>query len=112
MKRYFLIGLSVLLLLSIGLIFYGAWLNNQGEYRIMQSMKEQKLNLLGASVERRDIYPAIKFNEINLYSNNMVDAVALIDGRIVESFAPKNARVTQGDIIFKVVNENIDIEIK
>ena len=112
MKRYFLIGLSVLLLLSVGLIFYGAWLNNRGEYRIMQSMKEHKLSLPGASVERRDIYPTIKFNEINLYSNNMVDAVALIDGRIVESFAPKNARVSQGDVIFKVVNENIDIEIK
>lgn len=112
MKRYFIIGLSILIVLLVGLIFYGAWLNDQGEVRIMQRMAEQKLNLPGALAERRTVYPRIRLNDINLYSNNMADAVALIDGRITENFVPKNARVRQGETIFTIVNEDIDLQIK
>ena len=32
MKRYFIVGLAIVLALSLGAIFYGAWLNERGEY--------------------------------------------------------------------------------
>ena len=88
-----------MLILLVGLILYGMWLNNQGEVRIIQRMSEQKWSLPGALVERRTLYLRIVFNAINLYSNDMADAVALIDGRITESFEPKNTCVKQGEVI-------------
>ena len=112
MKRYFAIGLGFLLILLFGLTFYGMWLNNQGEVKIVQRISEQKLSLPGAVVERRALYPKVTFNVIKLSSNNMADAVALMDGRIQESFASKNARVRQGEVIFIVTNEDIDLQIK
>jgi len=112
MKKYFISGLVFLLILSVGLIFYGVWLNNRGEVQITQRMSERKLDLPGVKVKRRELYPKIMLNAVNLYSENMVDAVTLIEGRITENFAPKNSRVRQGEIIFVVENEDIGLELK
>ena len=112
MKKYFIAGLVFLLILSVGLIFYGVWLNNQGEVQITQRISERKLDLPGVKVKRRELYPKIMLSDVNLYSDNMVDAVTLTDGRITEIFAPKNSRVKQGDVIFVVENEDIGLELK
>lgn len=89
MKKYFIAGLVFLLILSVGLIFYGIWLNNRGEVQITQRMSESKLDLPGVRVERRELYPKVILNDANFYSDNMVDAVTLIDGRITETFTSK-----------------------
>lgn len=101
-----------MLILSVGLIFYGVWLNNRGEVQITQRMSERKLDLPGVKVKRRELYPKVLLNDVNLYSDDMVDAVTLIDGRIIENFASKNSRVRQGDVIFVVENEDISLELK
>lgn len=112
MKKYFIMGLVFLLILSVGLIFYGVWLNNQGEVQIMQRMSERKLDLPGVKVKRRELYPKVMLSDVNLYSDNMVDAVTLIDGRITETFTSKNSQVRQGEVIFVVENEDIGLELK
>ena len=112
MKKYFMAGLVFLLILSVGLIFYGVWLNKQGEVQITQRMSERKLDLPGVKVKKRELYPKVMLSDVNLYSDNMVDAVTLIDGRITENFAPKNSRVRKGDVIFVVENEDISLELK
>lgn len=112
MKKYFMAGLAFLLMLSVGLIFYGAWLNNRGEVQITKRMSEKKLDVPGVKVDRRALYPKIMLSDVNFYSEDMVDAVTLIDGRITETFAPKNSRVRQGDVIFVVENEDIGLELK
>ncbi len=71
-----------MLILSVGFIFYGVWLNNQGKVQITQKMSESKLDLPVVKVKRRELYPKIMLSDVNLYSDNMVDAVTLIDGRI------------------------------
>lgn len=101
-----------MLILSVGLIFYGVWLNNRGEVQITQRMSERKLDLPGVKVKRRELYPKVTLSDVNLYSDDMVDAVTLIDGRITETFAQKNSRVRQGDVIFIVENEDISLERK
>ena len=101
-----------MLILSVGLIFYGVWLNNQGEVQITQRMAERKLDLPGVKVKSRALYPKVMLSDVNLYSDNMVDAVTLIDGRITENFAPKNSRVRKGDVIFIIENEDISLELK
>ena len=106
MKRYFMVVLAIVLVISLSAIFYGAWLNERGEYQITQRMEERRLTLHGAKAAVRRLSPRISVNAINLFSNDMADAVALVDGRIVECRAPKGTFVHRGDTIFVLENEN------
>ena len=110
MKRYFIVGLAIVLALSLGAIFYGAWLNERGEYQITRRMEERRLTLHGARAVARALSPQITVNAINLFSNDMADAVALVDGRIVECHAPKGSFVRRGDVIFTLENEDIPLQ--
>ena len=49
---------------------------------------------------------------VRLYSENMTDAVSLIDGRISELYVKKNSFVKKGDALFKVVNDQIPLQIQ
>ena len=112
MKRYFMVGLAIVLALSLGAIFYGAWLNERGEYQITRRMEERRLTLHGAKAASRPLSPQITVNAVNLFSNDMADAVALVDGRIVECHVPKGSFVRRGDVIFTLENENIPLQIQ
>ena len=112
MKRYFMVGLAIVLVISLSAIFYGAWLNERGEYQITQRMEERRLTLHGAKAAVRRISPRISVNAINLFSNDMADAVALVEGRIVECRAPKGTFVRRGDTIFVLENENIPLQMQ
>ncbi len=112
MKRYFMAGLGIVLALSLGAIFYGAWLNERGEYQITRRMEERRLTLHGAKAAARPLSPQLTVNSVNLFSNDMADAVALVDGRIVECHVPKGSFVRRGDVIFTLENENIPLQIQ
>ena len=112
MRNYFIVGLAVILFLSVGIVTYGAYLNQQGELKISERMDERKLPLRGERAKVRKLYPRIKIPTLNLYADEMADAVALIDGRITESLASRNAIVSKGQPIFVVVNESIPMKIK
>lgn len=112
MKRYFLTGLALVLLLALSAIFYGAWLNEQGEYKIAERMEERRLTLPGARAEVREMHPRITLSTVSLTSSAKTDAVALIEGRITECLAPKGSFVHKGDVIFIIENEDIPLQIK
>lgn len=112
MKKYFLIGLGIVLALSLSLILYGAYLNERGEFQIAKRMSERSLELQGAKAEKRFIRPYFKLNAINFFSKDMTDALALSDGRIVECVAPKGSFVRKGDTLFLLVNEELPLQIK
>ncbi len=112
MKRYFMAGLAIVLVLSLGAIFYGAWLNERGEYQITRRMEERRLTLHGAKASPRPLSPRLTVKAVNLFSNDMADAVALVDGRIVECLAPKGSFVRRGDVIFTLENEDIPLQIQ
>ena len=112
MKKYFMIGLGIVLALSLSLILYGAWLNERGEFQIARRMSERSLELQGAKAEKRFIRPSFNLNVINFYSKDMTDAVALSEGRIIECVAPKGSFVRKGDTLFILVNEQLPLQIK
>lgn len=112
MKRYFMAGLAIVLALSLGAIFYGAWLNERGEYQITRRMEERRMTLHGAKAAPRPLRPTLTVNAINLFSNDMADAVALVNGRIVECHAPKGSFVRRGDVIFTLENEDIPLQMQ
>ena len=112
MKRYFMIGLALVLLLALSAIFYGAWLNEEGEYKIAERMEDRRLTLPGAKAETRQLRPRIIMNTVSLATSAKTDAVALIDGRITECLAPKGNFVHKGEVIFIIENEDIPLQIK
>ena len=112
MKKYFIAGLGVVLVLSIFLIFYGAYLNEQGEIQIARRMQERHVELVGAKVIVREMRPVVRFSAVNIYSENTADAVARVNGRIAQTFIAKNSEVHKGDVLFELENEDMAISIK
>lgn len=111
MKRYFYIGLAIILLLSISIIFYGAYLNSRGENIIANRMDNRHVSLKGQIVVTRNIQPILNLDTIKLYSDKMADAVALTDGTITNSYVKRNSIVQAGDLMFSLVNEEIPLKI-
>jgi len=112
MKKSYMIGLVLILLFSGAMIAYGAWLNKTGENQIIERMANRTIPLQGAKVQMRDFYPRIAMETVNLYSEEMADAVALIDGRIDQIFVAKNSSVRRGQVIFSLVNDDIPLKIQ
>lgn len=112
MKKYFYIGLIVILAASLTLIGYGAYLNHTGEYQIAERMAGRVTNLKGDKAKIRSLSPRLSFSVVNLSADEMADAVAIINGRITESFVEKNDWVQAGDVMFTLIDENIPLQIQ
>ena len=111
MKKYFMIGLALVLLMALSTIFYGAWLNEKGEYNIAERMEGRRLSLRGAKAEVREIRPKITMNTVSFTAPAKTDAVALIEGRITECLAPKGSFVHKGDVIFQRIDVDQEPEL-
>lgn len=112
MKKLYIIALVFILICAGALIAYGTYLNKAGEQQIATRMAQRAVPVSAALAKNRNIFPAFNLNTINLTSNDVADAVALIDGRIDNSFVQKNSSVHQGQILFQIVNEDIPIKLK
>ena len=76
------------------------YLNRTGESKIAERMEQRAIPLQGEKVKFRSIHPTFVLETINFYSDEMADAVALIDGRLTEVFVSKNSRVTKGEGVY------------
>lgn len=112
MKKFYIVALVVILMMAVGMIAYGTYLNESGENQIKRRMDERTIPLQGEKVKHRNLNPVFMLDTINLSSDEMADAVALIDGRIENSFVKKNSYVQRGQVLFELVNEDIPIKIK
>lgn len=112
MKKSYMVGLVLILFFAVSMIAYGAWLNKTGENQIVERMENRTIPLQGAKVQVRDFYPQLVMETINLYSEDMADAVALIDGRVEQIFVSKNSNVRRGQVIFTLVNDDIPLKIQ
>ena len=102
----------MVVILIVSLLSYGIYLNEKSESQIALRMSERRLPLHGAKVTARNIYPVIKMDFINFYSNEMVDVTALIDGKINNFFVERNTFVHAGDSVAEIFNEEIPLKIK
>ena len=112
MKKLYFVGMAIILIIAVSFIGYGAYLNKTDENQIEMRMEERKIPLQGARAKFRNFQPIFVLDTINLTSEEMADAVALIDGRIENSFVQKNSAVKKGEILFELVNEDIPIKIQ
>lgn len=112
MRKYFLISLVIIAILVTAIISYGAYLNKAGESQIATRMSERSVPLQGSRAQMRDIKPRVVLDTVNLYSNEMTDAIALIDGRIDSVNIRKNDYVNTGQVLFNLTNEEYPLKIK
>jgi len=112
MKKYYALGLALVLVCAVALIAYGMYLNKAGELKITERMDNRAIPLQGEKVAFRNIQPTFVLDTVNLYSEEMADAVALIDGRLTDAFISKNDKVRQGQNLFMIVNEDIPLKIE
>ena len=70
------------------------------------------MHLAGATAKVRDLKSTLKFDTVRLYSEEMTDATALIDGRIAAWHVSKNDRVTKGSVLATLVNDQIALQIQ
>ena len=112
MKRYFMIALACILVMAIGIVVYGAWLNHKGENVITERMSNRALSLQGERVQTRSIRPQLGWPTVNLFSEEMVDAVARIDGVVQTVLVDRQSQVQQGQVLVQIQNEEIPLKIK
>lgn len=112
MKRNFYLGAAIILMASLLIVGYGAWLNYSDENQITARMADRVLPLHGTKAQIRGIQPVIALDTVNLSSNNMADAVALANGRVIEVLVQKNENVKQGQPLFVLLDEEMPMKIQ
>ncbi len=112
MKKYYTIGLVLVLMCAVALIAYGMYLNRAGESKIAERMENRAIPLQGDKAKFRNINPTFFLDTINFYSDEMADAVALIDGRVTEIFVDKNSKVSEGQLLFRLKNDDVPLKIQ
>ena len=112
MKKLFFISIVIILILAVAMVGYGTFLNYKDEKQISKQLENRSLQIKGYPVKKRRIQLEFKQEAIRLYSENMTDVVSLIDGRISELFVKKNSLVKKGDLLFKIQNEQIPLQIQ
>lgn len=112
MKKYFYAGIVIILLTAIALVAYGTYLNYSDENQIANRMQERRLQLTGAAAKTRNLIPSLELETCRLYSEDMTDATALIDGRVTAWHVAKNDRVAKGTVLATLVNDQISLQIQ
>ena len=59
MKKLYMVGLVLILILAVAMIAYGTWLNKSGENQIVERMENRTVPLQGAKVQTREIHPKL-----------------------------------------------------
>lgn len=112
MKRYFYLGIAIILLMAFAIVGYGAWLNYSDEKQIANRMDSRTVQLNAAKAAVRELHPTLTLPAVRFASDNMTDAVALTDGRILQWAVKKNGAVHQGDLLLTMANEQIPLRIQ
>ena len=112
MKKYFYLGIAIILIMALAIVGYGAWLNYSDEHQIANRMDNRKVQLSGATVARRQLHPTLTLPAVRFTSENMADAVALTEGRITHWQVGKNSPVQKGDLLLSMANEQIPLKIQ
>lgn len=112
MKKYFFIGIGVILALALSLVAYGAWLNISDEDQIARRMDSRILRVNGARAAVREFTPVVKLDTVRFVSDSMTDAIALADGRIMRWYVGKNSAVHSGDILLSLVDEQLPLKLQ
>lgn len=83
----------------VALIAYGAYLNHRSENQITERLAEQRVPLLGEAACYRELYPSFNLEAVRFATKEVSDAVALVDGKIMDVLVKKNDYVHAGQVL-------------
>lgn len=112
MKKYFYLGIIIILMVAGMIVVYGAYLNYNDEKQIASRMESRVVRVTGAKVQVRPIWPRLEMDTVQFYSQNMTDAVALVSGWLTKWHVEKNSPVHKGDVILSMDSEQIPIKMQ
>lgn len=112
MKKYFLVAMTMAIVLSLTIIGYGIFVNYRGESIILERMNNRSVIVNTVAVKIRDINPQYEFPETSFHSRKSVDVIAKVDGVISRKYTHKNKHVYAGDVVVELTNEDLPLRIK
>ena len=112
MKKYFYLGIVLILMVAGMIVVYGAYLNYNDEKQIANRMEARVVSVTGAKVQVRPLKPRLEMDTVQFYSQNMTDAVALASGRLMKWHVEKNSPVHKGDVILSMDSEQIPLKMQ
>ena len=112
MKKIYGVAMVLIIFMALAIVAWGAWLNYSDENQIANRMDNRRVEVTAAKAARREFAPTISLDAVRFVSDNMTDAVALTDGRILNWQVEKNEKVSKGQSLVEMVNENIPLKIQ
>ena len=104
--------MAVSIIFILGLIFYGAYLNQASEEKISEQIANYEIPVRAAKAEYKNISASVQFPVLKFYSNKMVDAITAVNGQITEIFVKKGDFVEAGQLLCKIVDKEIPMKIR
>lgn len=112
MKKYFLVAMTMVIILSLTIIGYGIFVNYKGESVILERMNNRSVIVNTAVVQTREINPQYEFSETSFHARQSVDVIAKVDGVISRKYTHKNKYVHAGNVVVELTNEDLPLRIK
>lgn len=112
MKKYFLVAMTMVIILSLTIIGYGIFVNYKGESVILERMNNRSVIVNTAAVQTREINPQYEFSETSFHARQSVDVIAKVDGVISRKYTHKNKYVHAGNVVVELTNEDLPLRIK
>ena len=112
MKKIYGVAMVLIIFMALAIVAWGAWLNYSDENQIANRMDNRSVEVTAAKAARREFAPTISLDAVRFVSDNMTDAVALTDGRILNWQVEKNEKVSKGQSLVEMVNESIPLKIQ
>ena len=112
MKKIYGVAMVLIIFMALAIVAWGAWLNYSDENQIANRMDNRRVEVTAAKAARREFAPTISLDAVRFVSDNMTDAVALTDGRILNWQVEKNEKVSKGQSLVEMVNESIPLKIQ
>ena len=112
MKKIYGVAMVLIIFMALAIVAWGAWLNYSDENQIANRMDNRSVEVTAAKAARREFAPTISLDAVRFVSDNMTDAVALTDGRILNWQVEKNEKVSKGQNLVEMVNESIPLKIQ
>ena len=110
MKKIYGVAMVFIIFMALAIVAWGAWLNYSDENQIANRMDNRRVEVMAAKAVRRQFAPTISLEAVRFASDNMADAVALTDGRILRWYVNKNDKVQKGQQLVEMANESIPLK--
>ncbi len=111
MKRVFLVSAILVIALLLLLLGYGFYLNYSNERNIALNFASQKVSLVAVRAKEGNILTHWNDWPVKLHAEKQADVVSRNSGILTEIYVQQGQLVEEGQVLAKVVSEEIDSKL-